>query len=98
VIAKVFRIAKTFRSYRANFLRHAKSLRDLWRCAGLPDVIRRHASAPVHHESHQLSDIDPSSGKILPDDGEIMALKLRPDRTRLSDITGARPYITSTPT
>jgi hypothetical protein len=29
VIAKTFRITKTFRSYRANFLHHAKSLRDL---------------------------------------------------------------------
>jgi hypothetical protein len=28
MIAKTFVIAKTFRSYRANFLRHAKSLRD----------------------------------------------------------------------
>src|SRR5580698_8255054 len=41
VTAKTFGIAKAFRSQSANFLHHAKSLRDLRRCAELPDVIRR---------------------------------------------------------
>ena len=50
MIAKTFISAKTFRSHSANFFARIKVL-TIMAIAELPDVIRRHASALMHHES-----------------------------------------------
>jgi hypothetical protein len=58
VIAKTFGIAKTFRSQRANFLHHAKRLRDHGDAPSRRMRSDVTTSALINHGSHWLSDID----------------------------------------
>src|ERR1700727_1312208 len=51
-IAKSFLLAKTFRAHSTNSLLQEKSLRDHVDAPGRPNVIRRHASALMHHKPH----------------------------------------------
>jgi hypothetical protein len=51
-----FSYREDFSLAESEFLTSCQKSSRSWRCAERPDVIRRHASAPMHHESLKLSD------------------------------------------